>query len=181
MVRDQELHAGLQSVRHDSNRLRRGGLRMQGQIEHYFEIRYYAGPQFNDHYSTTFGAVGLLLVLMGILQCYGSYSSFTSGTWFEIGIRMVSQVLQKKMFCASVLEEGVVLIATGTIAGLAAGYFDALNVASHQLWVKSRRLDPGHLFAVAVLFSWLGLQHALSSAVERVPLIRWSLRYEYAT
>jgi len=67
---------------------------------------------------TTFGAIGLLLVLKGIFSVMAYAVSLQT---HEIGVRMALGAVQNDVL-RMVFKKGLALIATGTIAGLAAGW-----------------------------------------------------------
>jgi predicted permease len=164
----------LQSVRHEITAIDFDvAVSDAGSIETSLKRWYYAGPQFTIIILTTFGAVGLLLVLMGIFSVMAYTVSLRT---HEIGIRMALGALQKDVLCM-VLKKGVVLIATGTIAGLAAGLALTRLMAS-QLWGVSAT-DPWTFFAVAVFILMVGLAACLfpaRRAAQVDPLV--SLRYQ---
>jgi putative ABC transport system permease protein len=144
-----------------------------GSMETSLKRWYYAGPQFTIIILTTFGAVGLLLVLMGIFSVMAYAVSLRTQ---EIGIRMVLGALQNDVL-RMVLRNGLVLIASGTIAGLAAG-LALTRLMSSQIWGVSPS-DPWTFFAVAVFIFIVGLAACLfpaRRAAQVDPLI--SLRYE---
>ncbi len=144
-----------------------------GSIETSLKRWYYAGPQFTIIILTTFGAVGLLLVLMGVFSVMAYTVSLRT---HEIGIRMALGALQKDVL-RMVLKKGLALIATGTIAGLATG-LALTRLMSSQIWGVSPT-DPWTFFAVAVFIFMIGLAACLFPArrAARVdPLV--SLRYE---
>jgi putative ABC transport system permease protein len=94
----------------------------------------------------------------------------------EIGIRMALGALQSDVL-RMVLKKGLALIATGTIAGLAAG-LALTRLMSSQIWGVSPT-DPWTFFAVAALILTVGLAACLFPArkATRVdPLV--SLHYE---
>src|SRR5207302_3181468 len=86
-----------------------------GSIETLLKRWYYAGPQFTVIILTTFGAIGLLLVLMVSVMAYT-----VSLQTHEISVRMALGAVQNDVL-RMVFKKGLALIATGTIAGLAAG------------------------------------------------------------
>jgi predicted permease len=144
-----------------------------GSIETFLKRWYYAGPQFTVIILTTFGAIGLLLVLMGIFSVMAYTVSLQT---HEIGIRMALGALQNDVL-RMVFKKGVALIATGTIAGLAAG-LALTRLMSSQIWGVSPT-DPWTFFAVAALILPVGLAACLfpaRKAAQVDPLV--SLHYE---
>lgn len=144
-----------------------------GSIETFLRRGYYAGPQFTLIILTTFGGIGLLLVLMGIFSVMAYTVSLQT---HEIGIRMALGA-QKNDVLRMVLKKGLVLIATGTIAGLAAG-LALTRLMSSQIWGVSPT-DPWTFSAVAALILPIGLAACLFPALKTTqvdPLI--SLHYE---
>jgi putative ABC transport system permease protein len=144
-----------------------------GSIETFLKRWYYAGPQFTLIILTTFGAIGLLLVLMGIFSVMAYTVSLQT---HEIGIRMALGAQQNNVL-RMVLLKGLTLIATGTIAGLAAG-LALTRLMSSQIWGVSPT-DPWTFFAVAALILPVGLAACLfpaRKATQVDPLV--SLHYE---
>ncbi|MGB7282791.1 MAG: ABC transporter permease [Candidatus Acidiferrum sp.] len=144
-----------------------------GSIETFLKRRYYTGPQFTVIILTTFGAIGLLLVLMGIFSVMAYKVSLQT---HEIGIRMALGALPNNVL-RMVLKRGLTLIATGTIAGLAAS-LALTRLISSQIWGVSPT-DPWTFFAVGALIFSLGLAACLFPARKTTqvdPLV--SLHYE---
>jgi predicted permease len=144
-----------------------------GSIETFLKHWYYAGPQFTLIILITFGAIGLLLVLMGIVSVMAYTVSLQT---HEIGIRMALGAQQNHVL-RMVLKKGMALIATGTIAGLAAG-LALTRLMSSQIWGVSPT-DPWTFSAVAALILPVGLAACLfpaRKATQVDPLV--SLHYE---
>ena len=144
-----------------------------GSIETFLRRWYYAGPQFTLIILTTFGGIGLLLVLMGIFSVMAYTVSLQT---HEIGIRMALGAQQNDVL-RMVLKKGLALIATGTIAGLAAG-LAFTRLMSSQIWGVSPT-DPWTFSAVAALILPVGLAACLfpaRKATQVDPLV--SLHYE---
>jgi putative ABC transport system permease protein len=144
-----------------------------GSIQTFLRGGYYAGPQFTLIILITFGGIGLLLVLMGIFSVMAYTVSLQT---HEIGIRMALGAQQNDVL-RMVLKKGLVLIATGTIAGLAAG-LALTRLISSQIWGISPT-DPWTFSAVAALILPIGLAACLFPALKAArvdPLI--SLHYE---
>ena len=144
-----------------------------GSIESSLKHWYYAGPQFTIIILTTFGAVGLLLVLIGLFSVMAYTVSLST---HEIGIRMALGALQRDVL-RMVLKKGLVLIVSGTIAGLAAGLALTRLMAS-QIWGVSAT-DPWTFSAVAVFILIVGLAACFFPARKAAQVDpRISLRYE---
>jgi predicted permease len=144
-----------------------------GSIETFLRRGYYAGPRFTLIILTTFGGIGLLLVLMGIFSVMAYTVSLRT---HEIGIRMALGAQQNDVL-RMVLKKGLALIATGTIAGLAAG-LALTRLMSNQIWGVSPT-DPWTFSAVAALILSIGLAACLFPARKAArgdPLV--SLHYE---
>jgi len=144
-----------------------------GSIETLLKRWYYAGPQFTVIILTTFGAIGLLLVLMGIFSVMAYTVSLQT---HEIGVRIALGAVQNDVL-RMVFKKGLALIATGTIAGLAAG-LALTRLMSSQIWGVSPT-DPWTFFVVAALILPVGLAACLfpaRKATQVDPLV--SLRYE---
>jgi predicted permease len=144
-----------------------------GSIETFLRRWYYAGPQFTLIILTTFGGIGLLLVLMGIFSVMAYTVSLQT---HEIGIRMALGAQQNHVL-RMVLKKGLALIATGTVGGLAAG-LALTRLMSSQIWGVSPT-DPWTFSAVAVLILPVGLAACLfpaRKATQVDPLV--SLHYE---
>jgi putative ABC transport system permease protein len=129
-----------------------------GSIETFLRRWYYAGPQFTLIILTAFGGSGLLLVLMGIFSVMAYTVSLQT---HEIGIRMALGAQQNDVL-RMVLKKGLALIATGTIAGLAAG-LALTRLMSSQIWGVSPT-DPWTFSAVAALILPVGLAACLFPA-----------------
>jgi len=129
-----------------------------GSIETLLKRWYYAGPQFTVIILTTFGAIGLLLVLMGIFSVMAYTVSLQT---HEIGVRMALGAVQNDVL-RMVFKKGLALIATGTIAGLAAG-LALTRLMSSQIWGVSPT-DPWTFFVVAALILPVGLAACLFPA-----------------
>jgi putative ABC transport system permease protein len=144
-----------------------------GSIETFLRRWYYSGPQFTLIILTTFGGIGLLLVLMGIFSVMAYTVSLQT---HEIGIRMALGAQQNHVL-RMVLKKGLALIAAGTIAGLAAG-LALTRLMSSQIWGVSPS-DPWTFSAVAALILPVGLAACLfpaRRATQVDPLV--SLHYE---
>jgi putative ABC transport system permease protein len=144
-----------------------------GSIETFLRRWYYSGPQFTLIILTAFGGIGLLLVLMGIFSVMAYTVSLQT---HEIGIRMALGA-QRNHVLHMVLKKGLALIATGTVAGLAAG-LALTRLMSSQIWGVSAT-DPWTYSAVAALILPVGLAACLfpaRKATQVDPLV--SLHYE---
>jgi putative ABC transport system permease protein len=144
-----------------------------GSIESFLRRWYYSGPQFTLIILTTFGGIGLLLVLMGIFSVMAYTVSLQT---HEIGIRMALGAQQNHVL-RMVLKKGLALIVTGTVAGLAAG-LALTRLMSSQTWGVSPS-DPWTFSAVAALILPVGLAACLfpaRKATQVDPLV--SLHYE---
>ena len=111
----------------------------------------YASPRFNLLLFSIFGALGLLLALLGI---YGVISSSVAQRTHEIGIRMAlgasfSRVIQM------VLASGMRLVGAGVALGLILSVL-SVRVLARQVW-KLSTFDPYSFAAVAVLVVAAGL------------------------
>lgn len=144
-----------------------------GSIETFLRRWYYAGPQFTLIILTTFGGIALLLVLMGVFSVMAYTVSLQTR---DIGIRMALGAHQSDVLCM-VLRKGLVLIATGTIAGITAGLV-LTRLISSQIWGVSPT-DPWTFSAVAALILLVGVAACLfpaRKAAQVDPLV--SLHYE---
>lgn len=144
-----------------------------GSIETLLKRSYYAGPRFTLIILTTFGVIGLLLVLIGIFSVMAYTVSLQT---HEIGIRMALGALQNDVL-RMVLKKGLALTTTGTIAGLAAG-LALTRLMSSQIWGVSPT-DPWTFFSVAALILTVGLSACLfpaRKATQVNPLV--ALHYE---
>jgi putative ABC transport system permease protein len=144
-----------------------------GTIESFLGRWYYAGPQFTLIILTAFGGIGLLLVLIGVFSVMAYTVSLQT---HEIGIRMALGAQQNDVL-RMVLKKGLGLMATGTIAGLAAA-LALTRLMTSQIWGVSAT-DPWTFSAVAALILVVGLTACLfpaRKATQVDPLV--SLHYE---
>jgi predicted permease len=144
-----------------------------GSIETFLRRWYYAGPQFTLIILTTFAAIGFILVLIGIFSVMAYTVSLRT---HEIGIRMALGAQQIDVLCM-VLNKGLTLVLTGTIAGLAASLAMTRFMASQIFGVSA--MDPWTFSAVAALILAVGLAACLfpaRKATQVDPLV--SLHYE---
>jgi predicted permease len=144
-----------------------------GSIETFLRRWYYAGPQFTLIILTTFAAIGFILVLIGIFSVMAYTVSLRTQ---EIGIRMALGAQQIDVLCM-VLNKGLTLVLTGTIAGLAASLAMTRFMASQIFGVSA--MDPWTFSAVAALILAVGLAACLfpaRKATQVDPLV--SLHYE---
>jgi len=144
-----------------------------GSIETFLRRWYYAGPQFTLIILTTFAAIGFILVLIGIFSVMAYTVSLRT---HEIGIRMALGAQQIDVLCM-VLNKGLTLVLTGTIAGLAASLAMTRFMASQIFGVSA--MDPWTFSAVAALILAVGLTACLfpaQKATQVDPLV--SLHYE---
>jgi predicted permease len=144
-----------------------------GSIETFLRRWYYAGPQFTLIILTTFAGIGFILVLIGIFSVMAYTVSLRT---HEIGIRMALGAQQIDVLCM-VLNKGLTLVLTGTIAGLAASLAMTRFMASQIFGVSA--MDPWTFSAVAALILAVGLAACLfpaRKATQVDPLV--SLHYE---
>jgi len=144
-----------------------------GTIESFLGRWYYAEPQFTLIILTAFGGIGLLLVLIGVFSVMAYTVSLQT---HEIGIRMALGAQQNDVL-RMVLKKGLGLMATGTIAGLAAA-LALTRLMTSQIWGVSAT-DPWTFSAVAALILVVGLTACLfpaRKATQVDPLV--SLHYE---
>jgi putative ABC transport system permease protein len=144
-----------------------------GTIESFLGRWYYAGPQFTLIILAGFGGIGLLLVLIGVFSVMAYTVSLQT---HEIGIRMALGAQQNDVL-RMVLKKGLGLMATGTIAGLAAA-LALTRLMTSQIWGVSAT-DPWTFSAVAALILVVGLTACLfpaRKATQVDPLV--SLHYE---
>jgi putative ABC transport system permease protein len=148
-------------------------LTLTGSLEGYISQFSYAGPRFGFTLMLIFGAIGLILVTIGV---YSVLSYTTARRTQEIGVRMAlgahgSDVLRM------VIRMGLRLVALGAAIGLLASVALARILAT-QLWQVSPydpwtlTLVPALLLVTAFLACWFPARRA--ARVD--PLI--ALRYE---
>jgi putative ABC transport system permease protein len=144
-----------------------------GTMEGYISQFSYAGPRFGFYLMTIFGAIGLILVTIGV---YSVLSYTTARRTHEIGIRIAlgasgSQVLNM------VIRTGLLLVGIGMCLGLAVSVALGRVIAT-QLWGVSPYdlwtliIVPTVLLLISLLACWVPARRA--STVD--PVI--ALRYE---
>ncbi len=144
-----------------------------GSIETFLRRWYYAGPQFTLIILTTFGGIGLLLVLIGIFSVMAYTVSLRT---HEIGIRIALGAQQIDVL-RMVLKKGLALILAGTMTGLVASLAMTRLMASQIFGVSA--MDPWTFSAVAALILAVGLTACVfpaRKATQVDPLV--SLHYE---
>src|SRR5438093_2878088 len=112
---------------------------------------FYRGPQFQLATLAGFAGIGLVLVVIGIFSVMAYTVSLQT---HEIGIRMALGAQQTTVL-RMVLKKGLGLMATGTIAGLAAA-LALTRLMTSQIWGVSAT-DPWTFSAVAALILVVGL------------------------
>jgi putative ABC transport system permease protein len=142
-------------------------------LEQFISSRIYAGPRFAFLLMTIFGSVGLVLVTVGV---YSVLAYTTARRTHEIGIRMALGAEGTDVL-GLVIKNGLRLVATGVVIGLAASLTLSKLIAA-QLWGVSAS-DPvtltgavALLLATGVVACWIPARRA--SRVD--PLV--ALRYE---
>jgi len=148
-------------------------LTLTGTMEGFISQFSYAGPRFGFLLMSVFGAIGLILVTIGV---YSVLAYTTARRTHEIGIRMALGA-EKRDVLTLVIRMGVGLVGAGILLGVIASLAIARVIAT-QLWGVSA-YDPITLSSVAALLlitgivaCWLPARRA--SRVD--PLI--ALRYE---
>jgi len=144
-----------------------------GTIEQSLREDYYAEPRFALTTVSTFGAVGLVLVIIGVFSVMAYTVSLRS---HEIGVRMALGA-QRGDVLRMVLKNGLALIAVGTIVGLVMSLALTRFLAS-QIWGVSAT-DPWTFAAVVAVVTGTGLVACFLPARRAAtvdPLI--ALRYE---
>jgi putative ABC transport system permease protein len=112
----------------------------------------YATPRFSLVLFLAFGAIGLLLAVVGV---YGVMSAAVSQQRHEIGVR-VALGAQRGQILRMIIARGGRLLLVGIALGLAASLFAARAVAS-RVW-NVPPFDPIAFGAVALLLVLVGLQ-----------------------
>ena len=148
-------------------------LTLTGTMEGFISQFSYAGPRFGFLLMSVFGAIGLILVTIGV---YSVLAYTTARRTHEIGIRMALGA-EKRDVLTLVIRMGVGLVGAGILLGVIASLAIARVIAT-QLWGVSA-YDPITLSSVAALLlitgivaCWLPARRA--SRVD--PLV--ALRYE---
>ena len=148
-------------------------LTFTGTLESFIASFSYAGPRFGFLLMTVFGAIGLVLVTIGV---YSVLAYTTARRTHEIGIRMALGA-EKHDVLGLVIRMGVGLVGAGIVLGVIASLAVARVIAT-QLWGVSA-YDPVTLTSVAALLLATGIVACWIPArrASRVdPLI--ALRYE---
>jgi len=166
--------AMMNSIRHeiwatDSN----VALTFTGTLESFIAQFSYAGPLFGFLLMSVFGAIGLVLVTIGV---YSVLAYTTARRTHEIGIRMALGA-EKRDVLGLVIRMGLGLVGGGIVLGIVASLAVARVIAT-QLWGVSA-YDPITLSSVAALLLITGIVACWVPArrASRVdPLV--ALRYE---
>jgi putative ABC transport system permease protein len=148
-------------------------LTFTGTLEQFIANFSYAGPRFGFLLMGVFGAIGLVLVTIGV---YSVLSYTTARRTHEIGIRMALGA-EKHDVLTLVIRMGVGLVGAGIVLGVIASLAVARVIAT-QLWGVSA-YDPITLTSVSALLLITGIVACWIPArrASRVdPLI--ALRYE---
>jgi putative ABC transport system permease protein len=148
-------------------------LTFTGTLESFIASFSYAGPRFGFLLMTVFGAIGLVLVTIGV---YSVLAYTTARRTHEIGIRMALGA-EKRDVLSLVIRMGVGLVGAGIILGIIASLAVGRVIAT-QLWGVSA-YDSITLSSVAALLLLTGIIACWVPArrASRVdPLI--ALRYE---
>jgi putative ABC transport system permease protein len=148
-------------------------LTFTGTLEQFIANFSYAGPRFGFLLMGVFGAIGLVLVTIGV---YSVLAYTTVRRTHEIGIRMALGA-EKRDVLGLVIRMGVGLVGAGIVLGIIASLAVARVIAT-QLWGVSA-YDPITLTSVAALLLITGIVACWIPArrASRVdPLI--ALRYE---
>ena len=148
-------------------------LTLTGTLESFIANFSYAGPRFGFLLMSVFGAIGLILVTIGV---YSVLAYTTARRTHEIGIRMALGA-EKGHVLGLVIRMGVGLVGAGIVLGIIASLAVARVIAT-QLWGVSA-YDPFTLTSVAALLLITGLVACWIPArrASRVdPLV--ALRYE---
>src|SRR5258705_116348 len=148
-------------------------LTFTGTLESFIASFSYAGPRFGFLLMSVFGAIGLVLVTIGV---YSVLAYTTARRTHEIGIRMALGA-EKRDVLGLVIRMGLGLVGGGIVLGVVASLAVARVIAT-QLWGVSA-YDPITLSSVAVLLLITGVVACWVPArrASRVdPLV--ALRYE---
>jgi putative ABC transport system permease protein len=148
-------------------------LTFTGTLEQFIANFSYAGPRFGFLLMGVFGAIGLVLVTVGV---YSVLSYTTARRTHEIGIRMALGA-EKRDVLGLVIRMGAGLVGAGIVLGVIASLAVARVIAT-QLWGVSA-YDPITLTSVSALLLITGIVACWIPArrASRVdPLI--ALRYE---
>jgi len=148
-------------------------LTFTGTLEGFIADFSYAGPRFGFLLLTVFGAIGLVLVTIGV---YSVLAYTTARRTHEIGIRMALGA-EKRDVLRLVIRMGVGLVGLGVVLGIVTSLAVARVIAT-QLWGISA-YDPVTLTSVAALLLITGIVACWVPArrASRVdPLV--ALRYE---
>jgi putative ABC transport system permease protein len=148
-------------------------LTLTGTLESFIASFSYAGPRFGFLLMSVFGAIGLVLVTIGV---YSVLAYTTARRTHEIGIRMALGA-EKRDVLRLVIRMGVSLVGGGILLGIIASLAVARVIAT-QLWGVSA-YDPITLTSVAALLLFTGIVACWVPArrASRVdPLV--ALRYE---
>ena len=148
-------------------------LTLTGTLEGYIGQFSFAGPRFAFFLMTIFGAIGLVLVTIGV---YSVLAYTTTRRTQEIGIRMALGA-ERSHVLGMVIGMGLRLVGTGVVLGLIASAALGRVIAT-QLWGVSA-YDPWTLVSVPLVLLLTGLLACWLPArrASRVdPLV--ALRYE---
>lgn len=123
----------------------------RGSIEDQLQKYDYAQPEFEFVMLSTFAAVGLLLVIIGVYSVMAYNVSLQTR---EIGIRMALGAQQGDVL-RGVLRRGAVLIGAGLVLGVAMAW-GVTRLIRNQLW-QVKPTDPWTFGAVIVIVVIVGL------------------------
>ena len=129
-----------------------------GSVEHYLKQWYFAEPQFILFVLGAFGAIGLVLVIMGVFSVMAYTVSLRT---HEIGIRMALGAAERDVL-RMVLKSGLVLVTAGALAGVIMSLALTRLVAS-QIWGVSAT-DPWTFSVVVLVLFVAGLAACLLPA-----------------
>src|SRR5216684_1512876 len=148
-------------------------LTLTGTLESFIASFSYAGPRFGFLLMTVFGAIGLVLVTIGV---YSVLAYTTPRRTHEIGIRIALGAARSDVL-KMVLRKGLQLLLAGIIIGLGVS-FALSRVIATQLWGISA-YDPITLGSVSALLLITGIVACWAPARRASlvdPLV--ALRYE---
>jgi ABC-type antimicrobial peptide transport system permease subunit len=121
-------------------------------LDHTISQKLYAGPRFAVLLMILFGAVGLVLVTVGV---YSVLAYTTSQKTHDIGVRMALGA-ERASVLRLVIIEGLRLILIGVAVGLG-GSLLLGRVVEAQLWPGVKPYDPATLASTVVLLLATGV------------------------